>query len=160
MKTCVFAGTFDPPTNGHIEVINKALEIFDKVVVGILINPDKTPFFTESERKFLLEKALKGKRVEVITYGGMLTDLLKEYDTNFYVRGVRNEVDYKYEKDMHEFNKARLKDLTTIFIQTTGDTALISSTNLRNLIKENKDFSGFVPQNIYEDIKNIIKTKG
>ncbi|MBR2614386.1 MAG: pantetheine-phosphate adenylyltransferase [Clostridia bacterium] len=157
MKTCVFAGTFDPPTKGHIEVINKALEIFDQVIVGILINPTKTPLFTETERKKLLVKALEDKeRVEVVTHGGMLVDLLKAYDTKFYIRGIRDEVDYKYERDMCYYNQELFEDMITVFVQAPKDLAFVSSSNLRELIKNNQDFSEFVPENIYEDIKKLI----
>ncbi|MBE5756586.1 MAG: pantetheine-phosphate adenylyltransferase [Clostridiales bacterium] len=160
MKTCVFAGTFDPPTKGHLEVINKALEIFDHVIVGVLVNPDKTPLFTDKERKVLLEKMLEEvPNTEVVVYGGMLVDLLKANDTNFYVRGVRNELDYKYEIAMNYYNQQMYKDINTIFIPTSKELAFVSSSTIRELIIKKEDFSDYVPENIYEDIKKMALKK-
>ena len=160
MKTCVFAGTFDPPTKGHLDVLEKSLEIFDHVVVAIMINPEKKPFFNQSERKKLMEKMLEDyENVEVVLYGGMLVNLLKDYDTKFYVRGIRNTDDYKYETTMHYYNHDMYEDIITIFIPTPQDLSYVSSSALRELISMDADFSHYVPSSIYEDLKKLVKLK-
>ena len=99
MKKCVFAGTFDPPTVGHKHVVGESLKIFDKVVIAVMVNTDKTPLFTVEERLYLLEKLFGGdKRIKVISFGGAAVDLLEMENTPFYVRGVRDSIDFEYEK--------------------------------------------------------------
>ena len=106
MKTCVFAGTFDPFTNGHEYIVNKCLEMFDKVIVAIGVNVDKTPLFTEQERINAIRKVYQDNaRVEVLTYSGMLVDFMKEKGVKITVRGFRNQDDYKYETTMAHYNQ-------------------------------------------------------
>ena len=91
MKKCVFAGTFDPPTTGHKNIIEQCLKIFDGVVVAVMINSDKVPLLSEEQRQALLKKMYKDdSRVKVIVFGGAAVDLLEKENTPFYVRGVRN----------------------------------------------------------------------
>ena len=112
MKKCVFAGTFDPPTTGHKNVIDTCLEIFDEVVVGVGINTAKTPMFSADERKALLEKLYGGeKRVKVVLFVGAAVDLLESENTRFYVRGLKTTVDFEYETAVHFASKKLKKDL-------------------------------------------------
>ena len=102
MKKCVFAGTFDPPTVGHEDVIKKCLDIFDEVVVAILINPQKHSMFSLEQRTYLLGKLFAGQpRIKVRTFSGAAVDLLREEGTPFYVRGVRDAIDFEYENRNH-----------------------------------------------------------
>lgn len=154
MKRCVFAGTFDPPTLGHCHVIDCALTIFDEVVVGILINPQKTPTFSLEERKEMLSLCAKNDpRVKVITFGGTLVDLLDEYETPFYVRGVRNGTDFDYENADLYVSKRLKPDLCPVIFPCPQELAHISSTAVRSLLKFGKPTDGYLPEAVQEYIE-------
>lgn len=160
MKKCVFAGTFDPPTTGHRSVVDNCLKIFDEVVVAILINPEKKALFTVEDRIKLLQKLFKGeKMVRVISFEGAVVDLLEKEDTPFYVRGVRNTVDFEYENSNFFASKKLKKDLVTIYLPAEQEELHISSSLVKNSIKFNKDFSEYIPKEIYEDIKKLLRNK-
>lgn len=160
MKKCVFAGTFDPPTTGHKHVIDSCLKIFDEVVVAILVNTDKTPYFTEEEREGLLRKMYKGNsRVKVTVFEGAVVDLLEKENTPFYVRGIRNTVDFEYENANFFANKKLKSDIVTIYLPAEQESLQISSTLVKNSIKFKKQFAEYVPPEILQDILQILKTK-
>ncbi|MDE7440433.1 MAG: pantetheine-phosphate adenylyltransferase [Clostridia bacterium] len=160
MKKCVFAGSFDPPTTGHKQVVENCLKIFDEVVVAVMINPDKTTLFTVEERTKLLKKLFADeKRVRVISYDGAAVDLLEKENTPFFVRGVRNTVDFEYENANFYANKKLKKDIVTIYIPAEQDSLHISSSLVRNSFKFKKDCAQYVPAQIYEDIEKLIKDK-
>lgn len=116
MKKCVFAGTFDPPTIGHQDIVLKCLEVFDEVVVALMINPNKQPLFKTEDRLMLLEKVFSGHpNVKVVAYDGLLVDLLRKENTKFYVRGIRNGTDYDYENQLNYINCDMYKQMITIF---------------------------------------------
>ena len=160
MKKCVFSGTFDPPTVGHRDIIDKCLKIFDEVVVAVMQNPEKTPFLSEDERLGLLKKLYKGEpRVKVRTFGGAAVDLLKEEGTPFYVRGVRNTVDFEYENQNHFASKILNSELITIYIPAEEDKLHVSSSLVRASEKFKKDFKYCIPDQIYEDLIKILEKK-
>ena len=160
MKKCVFAGTFDPPTNGHKKVVENCLKIFDEVVVAILINPEKKTLFTLDERKKLLNKLFEGEsRVRVISFDGAVADLLEREDTPFYVRGVRNTIDFEYENANFFANKKLNRDIVTIYLPAEQADLHVSSSLVRNSFRFGKDFGEYVPKEIYEEIKNILRNK-
>ena len=160
MKKCVFSGTFDPPTRGHREIIEKCLKIFDEVVVAVMINPDKTPLFTVEEREYLLKKLFKAcPAVKVRTFGGAAVDLLKEENTPFYVRGVRNTVDFEYENLNHFASKKLYDGIITIYIPAEQDGLHISSSAVRTSFKFKKDFKDYIPEEILEDLLEILEKK-
>lgn len=160
MKKCVFAGTFDPPTAGHKYVVETCLKLFDEVVVAVLINPSKKTAFTVEERTRLLNKLFEGeKRVRVLSFDGAAVDLLERENTPFYVRGVRNTVDFEYENANFFANKKLKEDIVTIYIPAEQDGLHISSSLVKNSYAFKKDFSGYVPAEIYEDIEKLLKDK-
>ena len=160
MKTCVFAGTFDPITKGHEAVVKTCLSLFDEVVVAVGINAGKTPLFTKEERVQLVEKAFLGNdRVKVQTFDGLLVDFMKENGYQINVRGLRNADDYKYETEMFIYNTDMYPDLKTIYIPSNKDSAYISSTALRSLYGAGGDVSKYLPENIVELAKDILKRK-
>ena len=160
MKKCVFAGTFDPPTTGHKNVIDTCLEIFDEVVVGVGINTAKTPMFSADERKALLEKLYGGeKRVRVVLFVGAAVDLLESENTRFYVRGLRNTVDFEYETADHFASKKLKKDLVTLYVPAEQESLHISSSLVRNSRKFKKDFLSYVPEKILSDVIRLIEEK-
>lgn len=160
MKKCVFSGTFDPPTSGHKKIIEKCLALFDEVVVAVMVNTGKTPLLTEEERKALLCKLFKGEsRVRVEIFEGAAVDILERENTPFYVRGVRNTVDFEYENQNFFANKKLKDDIITIYIPSEQDSLHVSSTLVKNSVKFNKDFEEYVPEEIYGDFLEMIKSK-
>lgn len=158
MKKCVFSGTFDPPTRGHKNIIDTCLKLFDEVVVAVMVNPDKTPLFTVEERVSLLEKLFKGyPRVRVRAFEGAAVDLLDEENTVFYVRGVRNTVDFEYENANHFASKRLKNDIVTVYIPAEQENLHISSSLFKNSVKFNKDYSELIPDEIKEEIQRKIK---
>ena len=160
MKKCVFAGTFDPPTNGHRRVVENCLKIFDEVVVAILINTSKSTLFSLDERKYLLNKLFEGeKRVRVISFDGAVVDLLERENTPFYARGVRNIIDFEYENSNFFANKKLKEDIVTLYFPAEQEELQISSTLVRNSFKFNKQCREYIPEEIYEDIERLIRNK-
>ncbi len=160
MKACVFAGTFDPFSIGHKDIVSKCLEIFDKVYVVIGENKDKTTFFTSDERLDIVRKVFEGDdRVEVCRAKGLLIDFMKKKGVRFNVRGIRNVEDYKYETLMTDFNEDFYPEIITVYLPTDKKYNYVSSTAVRNLIGLDADFSRYVPENVYERIKDITDKK-
>lgn len=158
-KKCVFAGTFDPPTTGHKKIVDDCLEIFDEVVVAVMVNAQKSPLLTEEERASLLRKLFENKRVKVRIFEGAAVDILEEENTPFYVRGVRNTVDFEYENADYFASKKLKKDMIVIYIPAEQENLHISSTLVKNSIKFNKDFADYIPEEIRDDLLKILKTK-
>lgn len=156
MKSCVFAGTFDPLTNGHKFVIDKCLEMFDKVYVAVGVNVDKTPMFTAFDRVKMIENTYKeNDRVVVKEFGGMLVDFMKENSILFNVRGIRDVDDYKYETTMERYNRDGYPQMTTIYIPTPQNLVHISSSAMRNILNLKTDVSEYVPSEVSDYIKTI-----
>lgn len=160
MKKCVFAGTFDPPTAGHKKIIEDCLKLFDEVVVAIMANREKSPLFSESERELLLKKLFKGEpRVRVVISDGAAVDLLKAENTRFYVRGIRNTVDLEYENANLYANRRLMPDIVTVYLPAEQDCLHVSSTLVKNSIAFKKDFSAYVPEEIYADVIKLTESK-
>lgn len=136
MKTCVFAGTFDPFTNGHAYVVEKCLEMFDKVIIAVGVNVDKTPLFNEEQRVNAIKKIYSDEsRVEVLTYDGMLADFMKQKGVKVTVRGIRNQDDYKYETTMAHYNQDMYPEIITVYIPTPVELTYVSSSAIRNILE-------------------------
>ena len=160
MKTCVFAGTFDPPTVGHKDVIEAALKIFDKVTVAVMINAQKSCLFSKEERLALLNKMFESDaRIKVRFFDGAAVDLLKEENTPFYVRGVRDCIDFEYENRNHFASKKLMDDMVTIYIPAEQGDIHVSSTLIRNSVKFNKEFMQYIPPEIQGEVKKLLEAK-
>ena len=160
MKKCVFAGTFDPPTAGHKAVVDNCLKIFDEVVVAVMHNTAKTCFLSVDERLELLSKVFgSNSRVRVRAYNGAAVDILKEEDTVFYVRGVRDTIDFEYEKRDFFASKKLMPDMVTLYIPAEQEGLHISSTLVRNSIEFEKAWEGYVPSEIVQDLKKIAEKR-
>lgn len=160
MKKCVFSGTFDPPTSGHKKIIEKCLALFDEVVVAVMVNTDKKPLLSEEERKTLLEKLFYNeKRIHVVIFEGAAVDILEKENTPFYVRGVRNTVDFEYENANYFANKKLKNDIITIYIPSEQQDLQISSTLVKNSVKFHKDYAEYLPEEILTDFLEMVKNK-
>lgn len=158
MKKCVFAGTFDPPTLGHKDIVMKSLEIFDEVIVAILINPNKKPLFTVEERLAMLKKVFAANpNVRVMSYDGLTVDLLRREGVRFYVRGIRNGTDYDYEAQLNFINVDMYKEMITVFLPTRQEFLHISSGLVKDALRFNKNVDQYVPEEIRDDLKKFVQ---
>ena len=158
MKRCVFAGTFDPPTLGHKDIVLKCLELFDEVIVAILINPNKRPLFSEEARLAMLRKVFAAyKNVRVLAYDGLTVDLLKRENAKFYVRGIRNGTDYDYEAQLNYINMDMYKEMITVFLPTRQEFLHISSSLVKDALKFNKNVDKYIPEEIRGDLKKYMQ---
>jgi pantetheine-phosphate adenylyltransferase len=149
MKTAVYAGSFDPITYGHIDVIKRALGVFDKVVVAILENKDKQPLFTIDERLDMVRKALSGtKNVEIDSFSGLLVNYLKKKNTKFTIRGLRAMSDFDYEFQMAIANKNMDPDMETFFVVTDKKYFYLNSRLVKELARLGGPLNDLVPKNV------------
>jgi pantetheine-phosphate adenylyltransferase len=145
-RIAVYPGTFDPMTNGHISIVNRALKIFDRVVVAVLNNPQKVPLFTLEERLAMMQKILKGvKNVEMDSYDGLLVDYVIRKKTNIILRGLRAMSDFEYEFQMALMNRRLKREVQSVFLMTDYKWFYISSTIIKEAARMGGDVAGLVP---------------
>ena len=148
MKRAIFPGTFDPFTLGHLDILNRSKLIFDEVIIGIGKNDEKTSMFSIEKRIELIKGVInKEDKIEVMSYNGLTIDFCKKVNADFIVRGVRNNGDFEFEKAIARTNRL-LSKIETVFLLTSAKTSFISSSIVRDLIKNNGDYSELVPQKI------------
>ena len=159
MKTAVYPGTFDPVTNGHIDIIERALKIFDKLFVVVADNPQKAATFTKNERVAMLKEALKkhSSRVEVEHYDGLILNYVKIKKSNVVVRGLRAISDFEFEFSRALLNRELEKEIDTIFIMTKDDYAFLSSSIVKEIAMFNGPVKGFVPEAVERKLKEKFK---
>ncbi len=147
-RKAVFPGSFDPITNGHCDIILRGIALFDEVIVAVGINSEKKYMFNLEERKKFIEIAFKNEsKVKVISFEGLTIDLCRKMNANYLLRGIRNSGDFEFEKAIAQTN-AKLSNIETIFMLTNTDTSFISSTIVRDIIRNNGDFSLLVPKSV------------
>ncbi len=141
----LFPGTFDPFTNGHKSIVDRALAIFDEVIVAIGVNPDKHSTFTAEQRALYINKVYEGNpNVQVVCYTGLTTDLAQQTGANVLLRGVRTVKDFEYERELADVNR-QLTGIDTLLLFTDPEYASVSSSIVRELIRQGKDTSKFMP---------------
>lgn len=156
MKKAVFAGTFDPITKGHERVIEKASELFDEVIVAVCVNPNKTSLFSKQIRLEMIKFAVnKYANVKAVIHDGLVVDLMKKEGAVYYVRGVRNNTDYLYENDMYFQNKELYPELVTMYFPCEKDLLDVSSTKVRDVLKNNGDLTPFLSNEVISVIKAL-----
>lgn len=152
----IYPGTFDPVTNGHIDIINRACKIFDKIIVAVADNKDKNTMFSLEKRVEFMKKATaKFKKVEVKSFSSLLVDFAKKEDAKIIIRGLRAVSDFEYELQMGYANKSLDKNIDTIYLMPNLENAFISSSVVRSILKYNGDISHLIPKEIIKDIKCI-----
>ena len=153
-KIAVYPGTFDPITNGHLSIVNRALKIFDKLIIAILNNPQKRPLFTREERILMIEEVLKSKsNVEVDSFDGLLVDYVIKKNSNVVLRGIRALSDFEFEFQMALMNRKLNRDVQSIFLMTDYKWFYISSTIIKEAASFNGDISGLVPPIVCKKLK-------
>ncbi len=146
MKKAVIPGTYDPITNGHMNLIHRAAEMFDEVIVAVVYNAAKNNMFTLEERKsFAVQACEKYSNVRVEAFEGLLVDFVRKENVDVVVRGVRNARDFDYEYELAQIYFMTGDGLETVFLPSNGANAHVSSTMVRELIKHNKPCEEFIP---------------
>ena len=155
MRIAVYPGSFDPITNGHLDIIERASRIFDKVIVGVLKNKNKKPKFSADERVMLIEKATsKLTNVEVASFDGLLVDFARKYGANIIIKGLRTVNDFEYEFQMALLNKTLDSECETMFMMTNSKYSYIWSSMVNELAGYNGDLAGLVPTEVIQYIKD------
>jgi pantetheine-phosphate adenylyltransferase len=153
-RTAVYPGTFDPITNGHLSIVNRALKIFDKLVIAILNNPLKAPLFSLDERIDMIQRALKDKgNVETDSFDGLLVDYVVKKKANVILRGLRALSDFEYEFQMALMNRKLNREVQSIFLMTDYKWFYTSSTIIKEAAGLGGDISGLVPAFVNEKLK-------
>jgi len=148
MRRAIFPGSFDPITLGHYDIIKRGVKLFDEVIVAIGINAEKKYMFSLEQRKAFIEEAFKNEpKVKVTTYNGLTVDYCKQVDAEFILRGLRNPADFEFEKAIAHTNR-KLSKIETVFLLTAAKTSYISSSIVRDVIRNNGDYSLLVPNSV------------
>lgn len=149
MKKAVFPGSFDPITNGHIDVIQKALPLFDKIIIAIGTNTTKNYMFDISRRKAWIEDVFKGEqKIEVQTYQSLTVDFCRENGASFILRGLRSTLDFEYEKPIAYLNHELNSEVETVFFLASQNFSSVSSTIIREIIRYGGDVTKLVPSQV------------
>ena len=153
-RVAVYPGTFDPITNGHLSIVNRALKIFDKLIIAILNNPHKAPLFTLQERIDMIREVLEGKpEVQVDTFDGLLVDYVVKMKTNVILRGLRALSDFEYEFQMALMNRKLNREVQSVFLMTDYKWFYTSSTIIKEAASLNGDINGLVPPIVGRKLK-------
>ncbi len=148
-KTALFPGSFDPFTAGHLNILRRALTMFDNVIVAIGVNQDKTGFYSNEQKKAIIRQAVSGlDNVQVIEYDGLTVDVCRDLGIQHIVRGVRNMLDFENERAIADANRRLAPEIETIIIPTAQEFAHISSSAVRDILRHNGDTSLFVPEGV------------
>lgn len=148
MKKALFPGSFDPLTLGHFDIINRGVTLFDEIIVAIGINADKKYMFSLEQRTQFIADAFKDNpKVKVMTYEGLTVDFCKELDIEFILRGLRNPADFEFEKAIAHTNRD-LAPIETVFLLTSAKTSYIASSIVRDVIRNNGDYTKLVPSSV------------
>lgn len=149
MQKAVFPGSFDPITLGHMDIINRALPLFDEIVIAIGVNADKKYMFSLEKRIEFIKKTFKNEpKISVKTYSGLTVEYCKSINSEFILRGLRNPADFEFEKAIAITNR-KLSSIETVFLLTSAETSFISSSIVRDILRNNGDASTLVPKNIF-----------
>jgi len=158
-KTAIYPGTFDPITYGHIDVIKKALKLFDKIVVGVSNVSNKNYLFNSEERIDIVNKALfidlklNRKKISVVSFSSLTTDLCKKYRSNIILRGLRAVSDFEYEFQLAGMNRKLNNNIETIFLMSDVENQIISSRFVKEILKLNGDIKKFTTKSTIKSLK-------
>lgn len=155
-KLAVYPGSFDPVTFGHLDILTRGLELFDKVIIAIAYNIEKKGLFTFEERKELIQQSINGNSNIIIdSFDGLLIDYVKKVDARFVIRGLRAMSDFEYEFQMASINRTLNPDMDTLFMMTSKDYFFISSRTIKEVAEFHGSVSGFVPAPVEKRLKEI-----
>ena len=154
LRKAIFAGSFDPITNGHLDIIERTSKIFDDLQIGVLYNPNKKGLFNFEERVNLIESCTSHlNNIKVVSFEGLLVDYCKENGIDTLVRGIRSSADVEYELQMAHMNKELNSDIETIILPTSTKYSFVSSSLVKELVSFNADIKNLVPSVVLEALK-------
>jgi len=159
MPVAIYPGSFDPLTNGHLSLIQRGLQMFDRVIVAIAVNPKKTPLFTLEERRELIREACPDPRVEVDAFQGLLVEYAKRRQVGVLLRGLRAVSDFEYEFQLANMNRKLAPGIETVFMMTGEDYFYISSQLVREVASLGGDVTGLVPTNVHAKLQEKFARK-
>ena len=146
MTIAVYAGSFDPFTLGHLDILKRSCDIFDKVLIGVAYNPEKICLLLPEERVEIIKLCTKDfAEIEVFTYEGLTVDFAKKYNATVLIRGLRNSADFEYENQLAQINRSLDSNIQTLFLTSKPEHSFISSSAVRELLSHKCDLSSFVP---------------
>lgn len=156
----MYPGSFDPVTYGHLDIIKRSIRVFDKLVIGILLNSEKNPLFSMEERvEFLMEATKDMENVEVKSFSGLLVDFARENNADITVRGLRAVTDFEYELQIAQINNKLDSNLDTMFFTTSTEYAYLSSTIVREIASYHGDVSELVPPYVEQKLKQKFRER-
>lgn len=148
-RICLFPGTFDPITLGHVDVIKRSVSLFDKMIIAIGKNSQKAPMFTIEQRMEWIEEIFKDyPQISVMSYEGLTINFCKEVGAQYMIRGIRYIADFEYEKAIADMNRMLMPEVETLFLTCAPEYSTISSTIVRDVIRNNGDVSKIVPKEV------------
>ena len=154
MRICLFPGTFDPVTYGHVDIVTRALPLFDKLVIGIGINANKEPMFSAEQRSTWLKELFSNEpKVDVVIYEGLTVECCKRVNANYILRGIRYVNDFEYEKAIADMNRSLDHNIETVFLTCLPQFTSVASTLVRDVIRNGGDASQFVPDLVMKTIR-------
>lgn len=154
----LFPGSFDPITNGHIEIIRRGLQLFDEIVIGIGLNSQKTPMFPASLRhKWIQQAFADSTRIHVATYKGLTVEFARQIGAQCILRGLRNAPDFEYERNIDLLNKSLAPEIETVYLISSPQTSYVSSTLVREVIRFGGNMEGLLPPHVIQDILQLRK---
>ena len=153
MKVAIYPGSFDPITNGHLEILKRALNIFDKVIVLVAINPDKKSRFSPEERVAMIKEAVNDPRVEVDAYKGLTVEYAKKHGAYHLIRGLRAVTDFEYEFSLASANDYIDSSIDTVFLMSKAEKSFINSSMIMELYQNGVDVSELVPPSVIKRLK-------
>src|ERR1035441_10284655 len=157
----LYPGTFDPPTNGHVDLITRDSKVFGHLTVGILVNPVKNPLFTVEERlEMLIEATSSLENVSVATFDGLMVEFARQQGASAVLRGIRAISDYEHEFQMALMNRRLAPEVETVFLQPAGRYSFVSSRMVKEVFSFGGDISGLVPPNVVKKLRARIKNGG
>ncbi|HEY8677894.1 MAG TPA: pantetheine-phosphate adenylyltransferase [Candidatus Dormibacteraeota bacterium] len=160
MTTAVYPGSFDPLTHGHLDILNRAAGIFDRVVIAVIENPSKTPLFSTQERVDMIRESIgEMPRVEVSTFNGLTIDFARKVEARVIVRGLRAVSDFESEFQMALMNRRLEPDVTTVFIPTSLRNLFLSSSLIKELTAFGGDIAEFVPASVVGPLKERLRSR-